>query len=375
MKLIMKTALLCLFVLGCTVLLAGCGDTTSDELDEDDIVTSGWWSIPIETFIADYKDLATGNAEQRSRFAWMLFARLNQPIPESAGADTFTVWELWASDPNTFVGDPPPGAPGDRTAPHITPSAKSQLQPGEEKTRNSHSWDYIVKNTARKLYILSEVETILGTSGGKIEFPVGSIEIKALWDNTIPVDTGIYQISDSPALYSLRGLHIMTKIALAADPVTDDSWFWTTFEYMNNPGYDHAMTLITPSARDSLPASDRTALLKEAGLDKLPWTNYRLNGTQIDFMDGTTPIILGNTTMEAGFAFSTGNVNPPVGTPNDWIKWESSCHSCHYTASGTGSSVASCCPGPPYPTGNVTLSPAGAKTIDFEWAIPFHAQH
>ena len=127
MKLFMKTALLCLFVLGCTVLLAGCGTegTPPDEGELDvDPVLADWVTMPIETFIADYKDLATGTQEDRSKFAWMLFARLNQPVPESAGADTFTVWELWASDHNSFAGDPPAGAPADRSAPQITPSAK-----------------------------------------------------------------------------------------------------------------------------------------------------------------------------------------------------------------------------------------------------------
>lgn len=380
MKLFMKAALLCLFVFGCTLLLVGCGseDTppAEGELDVDPVVTD-WWSISDSAFFSQYKDLATGTQEDRSTFGWMLFARLNQPKtePASSGSDTFSTWELWADNANTFpTSGAPAGPPTDRTGPNITASAKSQISGsnGEERTRNSDSWDYITDSN-RKLYEKSVVEGILGTTDGKIVFPIGSIEIKAKW-NPGATETDIYNITADNVTYGLIGLHIMAKIALDSDPAEDTSWFWTTFEYMGNPGYAHAMTLITPSARDALTQDSVQSLLGQAGLNESPWINYRLNGTQTDFVDGTTPIILGNTTMEDSFAFPQGS------SPSEWTSWESSCHSCHYTARGNALELANCsvsCGQTPYPTGAVALKPLKSeptKTIDFNWSVAIHAQ-
>ena len=69
-----------------------------------------WVTMPDAEFCRAYYDEAVGTQEQRSLFAWRLFARLNQQVREPApgGKAVFSAWELWASDPDTF---PPMGPP------------------------------------------------------------------------------------------------------------------------------------------------------------------------------------------------------------------------------------------------------------------------
>jgi hypothetical protein len=110
-------------------------------------------------------------------------------------------------------------------------------------------------------------------------------------------------------LYGLTALHIQSKVL--------PHWFWATFEHVDNPYrpglYDEGW--LTRS-RDSVacPATqlDCNRVPTGFGLEGTRWENYRLRGSQIDYVDDEgDPLILANSELETGFQQS------------------SSCMSCH----------------------------------------------
>ena len=103
----------------------------------------------------------------------------------------------------------------------------------------------------------------------------------------------------------------------------DPSWFWSTFEFNDNPGVQHVRkTLISQRA----PLSNKriASMLKTAGITDSRFQAFAPNGTQIRLTEngtGTTPVILGHTDME-DFAGS-----PNTAQPAYWTRFEASCHS------------------------------------------------
>lgn len=312
----------------------------------------------------------------------MLFARVNQPVPN--GAQTSTQWEMWPSNDDTFSAAVPLFKAENkvRTRPHLQIPKKFRAAGGEvnahalaaaastpiqeEVTRNSLSYGYII---GKGLQSRAGVKQFLSATGAKVDLPIGAVEIKAAWTDSA-VD-GAYQFKTGTTTYSLLGLHIMAKIqATPADPFgsEDPSWFWTTFEFQGNEGLDNAQKFLT--YHDQLPPPTAQALLGEAGLGSTAFKNYRCNGTQIRFSDAANPLILlGNTKME-DFNFA------PDGTsPDKWTSWKVSCHTCHATAAGKvqGGNVAFY----PFNIVNIGKIPAGQMagytSMDFIWSIPFRA--
>lgn len=338
-----------------------------------------WWNMSDVDFVTTYGKLATGSQTDQSQFAWMAFLRVNQPVVYQGDQKTYSQWELWPSDPDTFSPNSPPfkAANKFRARPHLQASkanavvamrtaAKTgvpQFNPApsnEEVTRNALSYGYIMKNGLNtKAGIAAFV-----TGGGVIDFPLGAVETKARWEPG--AISGAYQVAG----YSLTGLHLMVKIApTPKDPFTDNSpsWFWTTFEFKGNPGLANAQSLLT--YHDVLPAAQIAKLESDSGLSNSPFVNYVSNGQQIQFDDSSHPaILMGNTQLE-GFAAT------PQGPPSTWTKWDTSCHTCHSQASGivSGSSVNFFFfTGPPYPTGPLTagdMPPSGSVSLDFVWAL------
>lgn len=335
---------------------------SSPTIAQDCTTAEGWWSISDADFVDKYECLATGTQLQRGQFAWMMFARVNQTAVSENGL-TFTDWELWASDPETFVPNPrwPDSKP--RTGPELKEARKQISARGsEEVMRNETAFNYIKK---RGLNTAAGVNTIVREKS-RVEFTLASVEVKAHWAQGNKIQPGMYQILDDTGTnYGLDGMHIMVKIDIPNDPSTDHSWFWATFEYMDNPGRDSALKFITYP--DEYGKDNGTALLRLAGVDPR-FSNYLLNGTQIDFVQPGTdePVILGNTTMEAAFAV------PRNAPPALWTTWNSSCHSCHFRAS---ENAAEGNPffGNPAATGNTSPPPAGYWLLDFDWGIPFNA--
>lgn len=367
-----------------------------------------WWQQTDQDFANNNASgLITGKPEDQVRVAWMLFARVSQPVPYDQGQ--ITTWENWASDTDTF--DPQQGksfrAVGKvRTRPHLQFSKISHLagltgtadasHPGkniasEEVTRNTASYDYITKNS---LNSKSGIGTFL-QAGNTIQFPIGTIEVKASWiaaDKTPPGVSYADAYTFSSAKYGtwyLAGLHIMAKFfPTPKDTFTSPqpSWLWTTFEFKNNPGLKNARGLLN-NPTTSVTPGDLTALLAESGITKtFPnlAQSYLCNGTQISFTDGKDakgnpkPVLLGNTQLEV-FAFTPASAPSPA----KWKTWQISCHTCHGAASlqttpsfnfnGVGFNNGLL---PDGKTPNIgPIDPSAVKgypiPMDFNWALSF----
>lgn len=341
--------------------------------DDPPKLGANWWGIPEADFVAQYGNLATGTQPQQSQFAWMTFARANQRV--TLGQQQFSQWEVWPSDPDTFTPDTPrfEATRKVRTRPNLRPLQQLRMfrphalaaeatpfpQAGEEVHRNPTSYDYILGN---HLNTQAGIAAFLGTAGNRIQFPVGAVETKAWWARgALP---GAYQVGG----FSLTALHLMVKVKpTPANPFTDDtpSWFWTTFELKSNKGLAAAQKFITYG--DALPAGTAASLLQQAGLGQTAFTNYVLNGQQVQFSDPKNPkIVLGNTQLEWPFA------TPANHDPTTWTSWSSSCHSCHAQASGQvsggGMNVFSFT-APVGPLTGSALPPAGYQSYDFVWAL------
>jgi hypothetical protein len=357
-------------ILGCTVaslMLTSCRTTATN-----------WWSISDKDFAEHYVEKAfSSNLADQSSVAWMLFLRVNQQ--KQSNGKVWSEWELWPSNDDTFNPIVEEFAPENkvRTRPDLQAPklfrallhAQLSVPPdsgGEEVTRNSLSYRYILD---RGLNTKAGVWKVLSSENPIVDFPIGTIEIKADWSAmAVP---GTYQITDSTnqITYSLLGLHIMAKMApVPKEPFFSEqsSWFWTTFEFNGNPGLANAQSLVT--YRDALATTQRDDLLSQAGLSDTPFVNYRCNGTQIRYSDQQHPeIILGNTTME-DFA-GVPKDSPPAG----WSSWNSSCHTCHGTTSGNPETKEFY----PFtvPVGKITDSNITTFTpLDFVWSIAFHAK-
>ncbi|CUS42978.1 MAG: hypothetical protein VB954_12210 [Thalassolituus sp.] len=340
-----------------------------------------WWTMSDADFAAEYSTMALNDdVEGQSEVAWMLFSRVNQRV--NFNGKDFSQWEIWPSNEDTFSPAVKAFSVENkvRTRPHLQEpkiflaaqhqpmAAKFSMPPndgGEEVTRNLISYKYIMQ---KNLNSKAGVWNTLSTSP-KIDFPIGTVEIKGDWVNSA-VD-GAYQLVDSTTntTYSLLGLHIMAKMA----PTPDDpfhsetpSWFWTTFEFKGNPGLANAQSLITYP--DQLSQAQYTKMLVQSGLGKTAFVNYRSNGTQIRYSDAKNPnIILGNTKMEDFAGVPDGS------SPDKWTAWNSSCHTCHGTTSGNPTIKAF------YPftvsTGKITDPKIDKFTsLDFVWSIAFHAR-
>lgn len=221
---------------------------------------------------------------------------------------------------------------------------------GEEVTRNKPAFDYIVKN---KLYSKSEINKHLVKA---LDFPIDSIEVKGAWNPVLPGEDKDNYLSYCPdengkstkTCYGMKGFHLTSKVI--------PNWLWATFESKDNPGRDYALeNLLSRSLQDNFGVDESgnftpalIKLLTQGGLNKLPWTNYRLNGTPIDYVDQKAgeATYLGNTRMEYEFTYpqvttmGAGWKKMRAGSKEalqqQWNKvkqWVVSCTSCHRTAS------------------------------------------
>jgi hypothetical protein len=330
-----------------------------------------WLSLPDKDFVTRYGNLATGSQAQQSQFAWMLFGRVNQQVVFSGDQKKYSQWELWPSDLDTFSPNAPAFVAANkiRLVPHLQvsqlalalPKARALAGPlpaNEEVTRNQLAHDYI---RGHGLNTLAGISKYFATPGNEVDFPVGSIEIKAAWRRSLLSDA--YQVAG----YSLTALHIVIKVSpRPRDAFRDNapSWFWTTFELKSNDGLAAAQRFNTYG--DALPPDQVATLLRQAGLGGTALVNYVSNGQQMQFFDATHQgIVLGNTKIE-------GFLAEPGGPPEQWTSWPSSCHSCHAQASArrVGDTVELL--DFSTPVGALTgsdLPPAGYQSLDFVWAF------
>lgn len=142
-----------------------------------------------------------------------------------------------------------------------------------------------------------------------LDLPIGTKEVKARWTEITEEDKPRYHwtvFKDKEGvehLWGLTGLHITTKDL--------PNWFWTTFEHV-----DIAPEFVNQS-RDAYACPDQPigCDASPAELKGTKWENYRLRGTQTNFVDprGRT-VTLANSQIEDG------------------IETRSSCMTCHSEA-------------------------------------------
>lgn len=365
----------------------------------DACTAEGWIDKSDAAFAADCADMAfSGTIGDRQRVAWMFFARVNQLIadPDGGFSDSgrVPVWMSWPTDPDTFDSD---------TAFTFAETPRDDMQPtvekkdilagqvttadpdgaNEEVTRNEVSYDYLVDSG------LTTRDGVAAYFEGNtaVDMPVGSVELKASWlqvTDGSPAPDGALTFAFDSGEYWWRGLHIMVKMQSLADPSgifysEEPSWFWTTFEFNDNPGVQHVRRALT-TQRAPLSGAEIAEILGQAGLEGFGLDAYAPNGTQIRFTEaGDVPVILGHTDME-DFAGS-----PNTAQPSYWTSFEASCHACHATAAYNPETKAFF----PFsvPTGaldpgynaqdadkNVMYLGQGYLPLDFMWPIAFQTK-
>ena len=297
-----------------------------------------WVTKSDEAFAADCADMAfKGNLKERQELAWMFFARVNQLIEDAhgvSGSGRVPQWMAWATDNDTF-GTSPNFQYKRTNRDDLVPVTEKKLLAGgiemdepdganEEVTRNAVAFDYITK-TAKlntKQGVLDYIK-----AGNRVDMPVGSVELKASWLRVPPggAPEGALTFKFKSGTYWWRGLHIMVKMKpLPKDEnlfyTEEPSWFWTTFEFSDNPGVGHVREkLITQRA--PLSGEDIESILEKGGIAGFGFEAYTPNGTQIRYTvdgKGDKPVILGHTDME-DFAGS-----PNTAQPRYWTSFNSS---------------------------------------------------
>ncbi len=363
-------------------------------------LSKGWVAKSDAAFAADCVDMAfKGDLKDRQVLAWAFFVRANQLITDQhgvSGSGRVPQWMAWATDADTFQKNPTFKFTQKNRDDLVTVTQKKLLAGGvssnepdsanEESVRNVVSYDYITK-TAK----LNTKQGVLNyiNSGNRVDMPVGSFEVKASWLKVPPAGApaGALTFKFDSGTYWWRGMHIMVKMKPLPQGenlfyTEEPSWFWSTFEFDDNPGVEHVREKFI-SQRAPLSPQEKTALLSDGGIAGFGFEAYSPNGTQIRYTvdgKGKVPVILGHTDME-DFAGA-----PNTAQPSYWTSFNASCHTCHATASINPKTQTYF----PFtvPTGALTPQYYGNATqnspnlylgdgfvpLDFMWPISFHAK-
>ncbi|MCK5896196.1 MAG: hypothetical protein KAG20_05295 [Cocleimonas sp.] len=249
------------------------------------------------------------------QYAWKLFVALNRPgNPSNCKADRskklgdpgLTRWQMWRSRTETFLDHAAKPkswkkACQDGYSPALPTGDASNLE-NEEVRLNKKTYNFIRKN---KLYSLDEQERLAAQGIKDLDFPLGSREVKAHWVKITENDKPRYHWrevdrANETVIYGLSALHISSK--------DQPTWFWSTFEHADN---ESRWPTTHPSAFRGwvVPSVDSVAcppsnlacnqIPQDFGLEGTKWENYRLRGTQIDWVDNRgNPTILTNSQIE-----------------------------------------------------------------------------
>lgn len=315
--------------------------------------------------------------------AWQVFTQIAGPagIPGVKRV----VFETWASDPDIYVAAGATPKWPDISQPKLLQASqlglvRNSLKPmphiitpgecqppndpkagnfpanqciGEEVRRNWSSFQYIVAN---KLYSIAGLKQAF-VDKLNVDFPADAIEVKADWVKVPVVVEWINStIKPNPPLTadSVRNLYYtntasdgqeyaLVGLAISSKQVKD--WLWATFEHQLSPGrcddvgchdnFAAATANVAPKNINGGKANQYygtcprnkagAALLESAGLSPV-WANYCLKGSQIAFMAGSKPTILGNSVVERI------NAGVPI--------LKSSCITCHSYAAFDNSGSA-----------------------------------
>lgn len=185
--------------------------------------------------------------------------------------------------------------------PFISPDA---LEPAFEVRMNRAMFEHIRANTLYNIEGLEAqlVQAQLNNNPRLIQLPKGAKEIKANWlevANPKPEDLQRYHWRKiGNRTFLLTGFHIITKDL--------PNWFWADFEHVDFEADALAYTPPQPSrdstTRGKSPPAVGSVQGERRELTGSKWANYRLRGTQVDFVDERgSPTLLGNTKIEPGF--------------------------------------------------------------------------
>jgi hypothetical protein len=291
------------------------------------------------------------------RLAWQLFLTINKLAIKGESTTTPTVWETWPStraiyredgaDPGPLhfelgpMGAIVPGiahearfesaadsSPELTTLPRLRHIVAGRMVPGMpsamdarrliESRMNRIAFDYLRRHA---LYNL-EGQMRAVASGRGVDFPRGSIDVKASW-RAIPASDALrYRTiwvrfdNGEKRLYGLTALNLAAKVLPAgaggdaaarvgtAVRQRGSPWLWASFEHIDNahrvdgegwqaPSRDRFACPHNPSDCDRVPAG--------LHLEGTAWQNYRLRGTLTDYVDSEgRPRRLGNSELEAG---------------------------------------------------------------------------
>jgi hypothetical protein len=282
---------------------------------------------------------ADAAARASDAYAWRLFVALNWPADVAArradpaarpGADRTAVWETWANANAIYRedgADPGPWSAGrqadvaavarfetssQKDLPNLRHVVNGVMVPVTDPLSdarrlteirlNRSAFEYI---RAHRLYSL-DGQMLAYAAHAAVEFPAGAKAVKAKWRPITAAERGRYHSIEvtlpdgSRRLFGLTALHIATKDL--------PTWFWATFEHVDNPGLADADGWQLPS-RDSFACGtdppDCNRLPAGIGLEASVLRYYRLRGTLTRFVDEAgRPELLANSELEAGMQAS-----------------------------------------------------------------------
>lgn len=298
---------------------------------------------PLATHALDWQEpwlephSATAAARRSDEYAWRLFVALNWPADPKGGSadrtvplgtDGPVVWETWQNAEDVYredgadPGQWPSGPPAPREAsvrrfetlslkdfPNARHIVNGVMVPLLDPLADAGRLTEIRLNRTIFNYIrtreLFNVEGQLRAvaNGNKVAFPYGSREVKAMWRAIGAAERDRYHtltvtLADgSRRLYGLTALHIASKDL--------PTWFWATFEHVDNPSLPDGEGWRLPS-RDAFAcrsgAADCNRPPRNVGLEGTVWRFYRLRGTLTSFVDPAgAPRRLANSQLESGF--------------------------------------------------------------------------
>jgi hypothetical protein len=380
----MRTYIYSLF-LGVVGLSVGTGTVTAQQLGPDD-------PCP-KPEIQDTKAAITTPDE----YAWRMFVEINQPgelttkcqhPTRSFGSDGPVLWETWRNvrseaDPGPWRGRATPPVrtrldvfpkplqllPGRTPREMIRQRAMGEFADevvgeGNEARMNRDAYLFVREN---KLYD-RRVQMASAASGTfALNLPLASKEIKAQWRKIDAADKGRYhwvefqKTRTEKEIWGLTALHIISKDL--------PNWFWATFEHVDNRIPDGQLGGRRGNEGWKRPSLDRFAcpdapldcdrVPQGMGLQGTAWENYRLRGTQVDFVTS-----IGKHTRLASSQMEQGNQ-------------ESSCITCHALATidkdGEALGFGRGLDGAPDPS--QFMDPVSGKQskmqLDFMWSLVF----
>lgn len=285
--------------------------------------------------------------------AWTVLVDNSAPAPTAHAA---AAWETWDVPGDIFNGQREPAWNGAVPA-HVTRHSTADLGLSQcagtdfaVAHLNSVEFNYLVHQA--RIWTLPRLAAFV-RSGHRVEFPPGSISLKAAWRvlHAPQDDPAAFLLRhDGPTVFGLVGINLAVKLP--------SGWFWATFEHKSNrclwsnPYRQHDTWGFTDDQNPSAALQKLLAPLPSV------WLNYRLVGVQTGFLDAQgRPQQLGNSVLEA-----------------DLLGTHASCATCHAQSRldpSAAASPAKALPGPECNecTGNPPSMVAPDQPLDSVWAF------